>query len=61
MKAIRINETGGPEVMHLEEIDTPNVQKPGYYRLLAQFMVTTCRPRGDCCIRIDAVSQCRDS
>jgi NADPH:quinone reductase len=23
MKAIRINETGGPEVMHLEEIDTP--------------------------------------
>ena len=23
MKAIRINETGGPEVMHLEEIETP--------------------------------------
>ena len=23
MKAIRINETGGPEVMHLEEIATP--------------------------------------
>ena len=23
MKAIRVNETGGPEVMHLEEIDTP--------------------------------------
>src|SRR3984893_5004611 len=23
MKAIRINETGGPEVMHLEEIPTP--------------------------------------
>src|SRR6266704_3364497 len=23
MKAMRINETGGPEVMHLEEIETP--------------------------------------
>ena len=23
MKAIRINETGGPEVMHLEEIESP--------------------------------------
>src|SRR5438067_9708241 len=23
MKAIRINETGGPEVMHLEEVETP--------------------------------------
>jgi len=23
MKAIRINETGGPEVMHLQEIETP--------------------------------------
>ncbi len=23
MKAIRIHETGGPEVMHLEEIETP--------------------------------------
>jgi NADPH2:quinone reductase len=28
MKAIRINETGGPEVMHLEEIETP-VPKEG--------------------------------
>lgn len=27
MKAIRIHETGGPEVMHLEEIETPTPQK----------------------------------
>ena len=27
MKAIRINETGGPEVMHLEEIETPTPQE----------------------------------
>ena len=27
MKAIRINETGGPEVMHLEEIATPVPQE----------------------------------
>src|SRR5438876_12293234 len=27
MKAIRINETGGPEVMQLEEIETPAPQK----------------------------------
>ncbi len=27
MKAIRITETGGPEVMHLEEIETPVPQK----------------------------------
>ena len=26
MKAIRINETGGPEVMHLEEIAMPTPQ-----------------------------------
>ncbi len=27
MKAIRINETGGPEVMHIEEIETPTPQE----------------------------------
>src|SRR5205085_4979896 len=27
MKAIRINETGSPEVMHLEEIETPMPQE----------------------------------
>ena len=27
MKAIRINETGGPEVMHVEEIETPTPQE----------------------------------
>ena len=27
MKAIRISETGGPEVMHLEEIETPTPQE----------------------------------
>ncbi|HEV7235371.1 MAG TPA: NADPH:quinone oxidoreductase family protein [Ktedonobacteraceae bacterium] len=27
MKAIRINETGGPEVMHMEEIETPTPQE----------------------------------
>jgi len=27
MKAIRINETGGPEVMHIEEVETPTPQE----------------------------------
>jgi NADPH:quinone reductase len=26
MRAIRIHETGGPEVMHLEEIETPTAK-----------------------------------